>query len=71
MMIQLNHSTNQLITKGILSKKDMKKELNFLGIDESKVKINPNIPKINLETPEIKSHLSKVSNLLKNVKIPF
>lgn len=49
----------------------MKKELNFLGIDESKVKINPNIPKINLETPEIKSHLNKASNLLKNVKIPF
>jgi hypothetical protein len=49
----------------------MKKELNFLGVDKSKVKINPNMPKINLDTPEIKIHLSKINTLLKNVKVPF
>ena len=49
----------------------MKKELNFLGVDKSKVKINPNIAKINLDTPEIKTHLHKISQILKNVKVPF
>ena len=49
----------------------MKKEINFLGIDTSKVTINPNIHKINLDTPEIKAYLSQVSELLKNVKEPF
>jgi hypothetical protein len=49
----------------------MEKELNFLGMDESKVKINPNIPKINLDTPELKKHLHKISQILENVKVPF
>jgi hypothetical protein len=49
----------------------MKKELNFLGINQSKVKINPDMPKINLDTPEIKTHLGKIGKLLQNVKVPF
>ena len=46
----------------------MKKTTNFLEIDQSKVTINPALKKINLDTPEIKSYLNNVNQLLKNVK---
>lgn len=39
----------------------------ILGMDNFKVVINPNFPKINLDTPEIQAHLEKSRQILRKV----
>ncbi|MFN3849066.1 MAG: hypothetical protein ACK4NY_06540 [Spirosomataceae bacterium] len=44
-----------------------KNKKDILGMDNFKVTINPNFPKINLDTPEIQAHLEKSRQVFKKV----